>query len=296
MIDPDDDIDNDVHRESTLRMSRDLVRAAAHMTHTEARFLVDRYYAIQEMRKRADNQASAMSAEPHSVIVWLAGQSTVLEGQVKRALTSYTDHQDVGKWMKSIVGIGPVISAGLIAHLDIVRAPTVGHFYSFAGIAGADQTPWEKHTKRPFNADLKELCWKIGQSFMKFSGRDDCYYGHKYRRSKARYAEKNAAGDYAAQAAERLETQHISKSTDLYSHLACGRLPPAQIDARARRFAVKYFLSHAHLVMYWHHHHELPRMPYPHEHQRHTKFEPPPNVALVNGLEAALRAQGLLSH
>src|SRR6185312_11642646 len=99
------------------------------MSPDEARYLVDAYYLMQENRKRSDNQVRSMEAEPHTVIAWLAENSDMLEGQIKRALDKYTDAHVVGQWMKSIHGIGPVIAAGLMAHIDINKAPTVGHIW-----------------------------------------------------------------------------------------------------------------------------------------------------------------------
>ena len=155
------------HREPAIRLSRDLIKASSTMTTMEARYLVDAYYLMQDDRKRAHNQVRAMEEEPHSVIGWLAGQSETLEGQIKRALDSYSDSHPAGAWLKSNYGIGPVIAAGLLAHIDIRKAPTVGHIWRFAGLDPT--TKWEKGQKRPFNAELKTLCWKLGQSFMKFS-------------------------------------------------------------------------------------------------------------------------------
>ena len=159
--------------EAVSRMSKDIAAASITLTDVEARFLVDAYYAMQEGRKRATNQSRAMEGEPHSVINWLALQNDTLENQVKRALDKYTEAHAIGRWMKSIYGIGPVIAAGLMAHIDIKKATTAGHIWRYAGL---DPTvEWKKKTKRPWNAELKTLCWKIGQSFMKFSGRMNAF-------------------------------------------------------------------------------------------------------------------------
>ena len=175
--------------------------------------------------------------------------------------------------MKSQYGIGPVIAAGLLAHIDISRAPTVGHIWAFAGL---DPTrKWEKGQKRPHNAGLKTLCWKIGQSFMKFSNEDDCFYGKLYRQAKERYVAKNDAGDYKDQAAELLPK--FKKTTDAYKHLEKGQLPPAQIDARARRWAVKIFLSHMHEVWYELHHGVKPPCCFAVTMLGHAHYIPVPN-------------------
>jgi hypothetical protein len=283
-----------VPEEPLNRLTRDLIKATTTMSEQEARYLVDAYYLMQDDRKRAHNQVRAMTAEPHTVIAWLATNSQTMENQIKRALEAYTDAKPVGVWMKSIYGIGPVIAAGMLAHIDITRSPTVGHIYSFAGIAGADQKKWEKGKKRPFNADLRTLCWKVGQSFMKFHKEDACVYGHVYRAQKDVYVAHNEAGDYREAAARALVEKKYDKDTEAFAHYTAGHLPPAQIDARARRYATKRFLSHMHAVMYWNEYQQLPPNPYALDHLGHAHFVMMPNVELVPGLQEALKKKGLI--
>lgn len=247
--------------EPIQRMSRDIAAASKNLTDEEARYLVDAYYMMQDDRKRAHNQVRSLgeSQEPNSVLQWLADQSGTLEAQIKRALDKYTLSHQMGEWMRGIYGIGPVISAGLLAHIDIARAPTVGHIWRYAGL---DPTvKWEKGQKRPWNASLKVLCWKAGQSFMKFSNAEECYYGRIYRERKAMEIARNDAGGNAEAAAEG--AKRVAKSTEAYAHYVAGKLPPAQIDARARRYAVKLFLSHLHGAWYEKHHGTKPPLPYP---------------------------------
>ena len=118
------------------KLRRDLRAAARTLTEHEARYLVDAYYQLQRDRIRAAHQArqAGEQAEPHEVIRWLEGNTATLERNIRSALDAYTDAQPVGQWSKSICGIGPVLSAGLLAHIDITRAPTVGHIWRFAGL------------------------------------------------------------------------------------------------------------------------------------------------------------------
>jgi hypothetical protein len=118
------------------RLNRDLKVAALKLSDDEARFLVDSYYTMQEDRIRADHQRRSLEEtnQPHSVLEWLFNQSETLEKQIARALDSYSDASAIGLWAKSICGIGPVITAGLLSHIDIHQAPTVGHIWRFAGL------------------------------------------------------------------------------------------------------------------------------------------------------------------
>jgi hypothetical protein len=278
------------HQPAIKRLKRDLVEAAITLTDQEARFLVDAYYLSQDGRKRANSQIAAMSAEPHSLIAYVAESNETIENQIKRALQRYSENHPVGRWMMSIFGIGPVISAGMLAHINIDQAPTVGHIWRFAGL---DPTvKWEKKTKRPWNAALRTLSWKVGQSFMKFSGNEACTYGALYRKRKAFETARNESGQNAVTAAAILLEKNFKKNTEAYKSLSTGKLPPAQIDGRARRYAVKLFLSHMHSAWFFVKRGELPPEPYALAHQGHVHFIPLPNPEEIDGLREALRAKG----
>ena len=268
-------------------LHRDLVTAAATMSTEEARFLVDLYYSWQDDRKASDNQVNQMTKEPHGVLAWLADQSSDLEKQIVRALDSYVDARTpIGPWLKAHYGIGPVISAGLLAHIDITKCPTVGHIWRFAGLDPS--VKWLKATKRPWNASLKVLSWKIGQSFMKFSGKEECTYGAAYRARKEYEVVRNERGENAEAAARALKEKTYRKETDAYKAYIIGKLPPAQVDGRARRWAVKLFLSHVHCAWYFAEFGKLPPKPYVIEHLGHVHFVKPQHTDLVPGLTRAL--------
>jgi hypothetical protein len=331
--------------EPVNRMGRDLRAAAATLSDEEAKYLCDSYYTMQEDRKRAGGQQRALdkSGEPHQVINWLFAQSGTLEKQIKGALDVYTEHHIMGSYMRATYGIGPVLSAGLLAHIHmgdwchvchahsekaceqrqkdkkaavhhwqpVFSCPTVGHIWAFMGWAADGQKPWDKSTKRPFNAKLKVIGWKIGQSFMKFSGDERCYYGRVYKERKAYEVERNDRGALAEQAAKGAE--RVRKTTDawpwyagcypagtLAKYLATpekGRpgllaslkgepgsgtpmLPPGHIDARARRYAVKLFIAHLFEAWYERATGKPPPLPYPVAFLNHAHITPPPNETL----------------
>jgi hypothetical protein len=277
--------------ENIQRLRKDLKQASATLSEQEARFLVDAYYLFQEDRKRAHNQVRALgeNAEPHSVIQWLADQSRLLEGEIKKVLDTYAASKMVGQWMMAQHGIGPVIAAGMLAHIDIKKAPTAGHIWRYAGL---DPTlVWGKGQKRPWNADLKVLCWKAGQSFMKFSSSKSCFYGKLYRERKAYETQRNDSMANAALAAEYLTTKKFRDTTEAVKHLKAGKLPPAQIDGRARRYAVKMFLSHLQTAWWFAEFNKLPPAPYAMVHMGHAHVIEPPHADVVPGLEEALRGR-----
>lgn len=238
--------------EPITRLTNDLKTAAHTLSSSEARFLVDSYYMMQEQRKRTDNQVRALgeSGEPNTVIHWYAEQSYALEKQVARALDAYSGSNAVGRWMRDIDGIGPIIAAGLLAYIDIHKATTAGCVWRFAGLDPTQK--WEKGQKRPFNAALKTLCWKIGESFVKVKGKETDIYGKIYEQRKILEEEYNNSGQYKDQAAEYIKSFPAHAQKAIYLK---GMLPQGHLHSRAKRYAVKLFLAHLHEV--WRRHEGL---------------------------------------
>lgn len=255
--------------EPVQRLSRDLVIAARTLTPDEARFLVDTYYQMQGNRIRSHNQVVALSkgGEPHEVLKWFEDQDGTLERQIARALDQFSGASRLGEWARGNVGIGPVLAAGLLAHIDLEKAPTVGHIWRFAGL---DPTvSWEKGQKRPWNADLKTLCWKIGESFVKVSGNPEAFYGKVYAERKVLEQRRNAEGLFAEQAAAALVKKRYGKETLALKAYSDGRLPDAHVHARAKRYAVKLFLAHYH-ARGFEFAGKVPPLPYPIAHLGHV--------------------------
>lgn len=294
------------------RVSRDL-SSAKKMTLEEVRYAVDLYYQIQEFRKAAGNQVriagkETPEPEPSDFLAWTFSTMKTIEDTIKRALDRWTDDQPVSQWAKSINGIGPVIAAGLSARIDIDIARHAGQIFKFAGLVPG--VKWEKGQKRPWNADLKRLCWIIGQSFMKNRTREGDVYGQIYEQRKRMELIRNGAGDYAAQAKEKLDTVKIGKTTEAwawYSGCYPGKvlnewmeveetertrrqkelrgepgsgipmLPPGRIELRAERYAVKMFLSHWHSVAYQVRFGKKPDLPWIIQFGGHSDMLEPPN-------------------
>jgi hypothetical protein len=329
---PDDDDDNDDEMTDELfaqvmRLSAELKKASKELGDHEARFLVSSYYRKQKDRIRSNNQISAINRagrrDPHVVLDWYVKQNKMMEGQLKLALHAYARSRDMGQWLLSICGVGPVIAAGLLAHIDWTK-PTVGHIWNFAGLN--PNVKWLEGQTRPWNLDLKVVCWKAGMSFIKTQGKKKDFYGKFFAERKAYEVENNDRGLYANQAEEK--QKQVGKDTDAwlwyagcypagttgeYMKLAeryekkaltderakllkarkgkpgSGQrmLPPGHLNARALRWVVKLFLSHAHFVGLWLKAKKLAPRPYPIEHMGHVHVIPPPNMDKIVGLQEA---------
>lgn len=254
---------------------KDIRAMGTRMTDAEARLLVGYYYLAQENRKRFENQVRSLKDQPNMLLSFLGDQSSRIEEICRKALDDYTMTHPMGAWLRGIHGIGPVLAAGLLAHIDISKSKTAGHIWSFAGYN--PNMVWEKGQKRPFNMALKVLCFKIGDSFLKTSGSEKAYYGKLYQQRKAYEVERNETGQLAHRAEEELQKRKYSKETETYKCLIQGKLSPGHLDARARRWAVKIMLSHLQAEWWRREFNEEPPVPYALEHKGHVHYiEPPP--------------------
>ena len=299
-----------IFEEDIEKMTRDLAQSGADVGRDEARFLVSQYYNMQNQRIRFNNQKIQLhkEEEPNELITHFRKNFDVLEKQVQSTLRYYSRGDPVGRWLLSICGIGDVISAGLLSHIDIEKVNYAGQIWSFAGLS-PNQKEWTKGTKRPFNAELKKLCYKIGESFVKVQNNDKDVYGTMFVNRKADEWEKNLNGEYSEIATQKLANINIGKGTNAYKWYSgqvdmnwikelrennesfpesipkkalivngIPMLPPAHIHARARRYAVKIFLSHLFEVMFMNYHHARPPKPYIIQHGGHSRYMPPPNL------------------
>jgi len=232
------------------RLTKDLRRAASELSDQEAAYLVNGYYSIQELRIIAGNRSKALAKaeKPNLVSNWLYAQMEALEGQIRAALDKYGSSHRLGVWPRSIIGIGPVITAGLLAHTHSDHFSSPSKLWSFAGLNPAME--WKPGERRPFNADLKVLCYKIGESFIKFQNHPDDFYGKYFVKYRTAYRTKNDIGGFAERAADIIKAGRFKKTTEAHKHYTEGVLPPAHIHAMARRKTVKLFLSHYWQVSY----------------------------------------------
>lgn len=308
-------------------LNQDLITAAATMGPREARYNVDLFYQTQGIRKAAKEQGRSMDKgaqpiEPHLFLDYIHTNAARQERRIFQAMDVYSDQKAVGIWAKLNRGIGPVLAAGLMAHIDITRAPTVGHLWRFAGldptvewlgtergeevvkeacgtrgwgsravtedelalvanvvnrrmenIRNLAQDDAGKITpkslaaavaKRPYSANLKTLCWKIGESFKNFHKRDDCFYGHLYALRRDQERQWNLDGRFKEQAELKMSTPkgRPGPNTEAYKWYTDGKLPPSRIILRAQRWAVKIFLSHWQYVEYLDRYGVEPAKPY----------------------------------
>lgn len=113
----------------------------------------------------------------------------------------------------------------------------------------------------PFNARLKKACYLIGDTWNKNHNRPKSLYGRLYADRKAYETIKNERGDYADQAAKKLQDYNVTKK-NVKAVYVSGKLPAGHIEMRARRYATKILLSHLYEFWYIVEYGTAPRVPY----------------------------------
>ena len=242
-----------------VKMTKDLKSAASTLKKPDVKFLVEEYYRMQEQRIRFAHQMRTMKefGEPNELLDWMFNQTGSLERMVAGALDAYSKSNIVGDWLRSVPGIGPVLAAGLMAHLttapwrcknvalkgkkntpcteeqgpctdncgveDILYA---GQWHSFAGLN--PNVVWNSKERRPWNTPLKTLCFKIGESFVKVQSHKDDFYGGVFVERKNAEWERNFNGDNVKACEKKLATR-LGKSTNAYKWYS------GQIDAEWAR-------------------------------------------------------------
>lgn len=304
--------------EPIVRLNRDMIAALRRefpggVTDSHARFLVDVFHTTQKTRIRLNNQIKGLArdakatghhAEPSGVLESFHANYALMERNAETVLKYYVQTHPMFWFFENTLGVGPILAAELLAHIAIWRSPTVGHIYSFAGLN--PQQKWAKGARRPWNASLKTACWKIGQSFIKLSGRADSFYSQVYKQAKVRRWQKNLAGGFRNEAQASLAAKNYGAETDQVlwyggkcspdlarDMLEAGETPtakkclsdagtpmlsPGHINNQAAREAVKLFLSHLHECWY---EQEVgtPPAPFAIAIQGHAHYVPPPQKA-----------------
>lgn len=124
------------HLFELMGLTKEFKKGAADLGADEARHLVGGYYQMQEHRKSTANQKRATNSGDIEtpILDWMLGNIMVVERQIRLLLKHFADGSQFGVWAQSNLGIGPVLTAGLAAHIDITKAPTASALQRFAGL------------------------------------------------------------------------------------------------------------------------------------------------------------------
>ena len=188
------------------------------------------------------------------------------ENSLKKIIEDQTSKIPVCKWMQSLPGIGPNHSRQLYSMIDINKAPTVGHIWSYAGIDTGGKYR-EKGKKCTWNPQFRSRLFLVGESFIKAANTPDNIYYELYLEKKAIYNHRNKKSK--------------EPNKELIEIYESGKITDKHIDMMARRFMVKIFLSHLHYVWYKLEFGVEPPVPFAIAHLDHAHLYKVPNLDVV---------------
>ena len=189
------------------------------------------------------------SNDQDEVLIYFQGLILQIEEQIDNSLESFCLTTTTGKWLISNMGIGPVSATRLLSYLDIQKCRTPEHLWSYAGLSPKQSDK----SKSTYNSNLKEVCVDIGKNFVKYSSKQNCFYGKLYLQELDRRTDLNEKGEYLNLAKQSLESfnskdKNWLKDKPVYES---GKIPQQRLEAQAQRYAVKIFLAHLHAVVYY---------------------------------------------
>lgn len=263
------------------KYSKSVAQAAKVLERTQARTLVHLYYSNQRSRIAMGNRIIAFKKDGKAteVLDFMMNQFVLIEKYTSGLLNQYAKANYMGQWSSQICGIGPVLSAGLLAYVNLDIAQTAGDVWAYAGLAPGQVR--RKGVQVNHNPTFKTITWKIGESFVKNAHREHDIYGKVIKERRAYEDAKNQAGEYADQAKKILQEKNFEdKTTSVYKEYAAGRLPPAHLHSRCKRYAVKLFLAHYFEEAWEHRFGSSAPLPYPIVHMGHAHVIERPNVSV----------------
>jgi hypothetical protein len=201
---------------------------------TEMENLVSFYYQIEDTRvSLLDLNDSKNSQVFKSYSHYLKG----IENSTTPIFSDYNHSTVTGNWALQQPGIGQAASAALLSNVNINKAPTFESLWTYCGLNPSAAQPGS------WNPFLKNLTWKIGKSFATLP---DSFYGELYTKElDRRIKQRDASG---------ADTED------------------SRLEAQARRYATKIFLSHWHQIRYLEVTGEAPPVPF-----KSSSYIAPPN-------------------
>lgn len=252
--------------------------------------------SIQKCRINVGNQMGMLTklaafhdTERHPIAAMVAYQYLkAAEDIMDKNLKQYASMYAVGVWAQSICGVGPVFAASLLALLELKDRKYAGQFWAYAGLTGRyDWDVKQKGSKVQYNPELKALCFRIGESFIKCQSKPNCTYGQLYAQMVEYYTEKSEQGKFKELADLYLSKKNWNPEKETYKIYSQGKLPKSHIKSMARRYAVKRFLAHL-FEAYWYAEHYYDGLkdkcpnPYVEDHLGHHDIIHAPNLEIID--------------
>lgn len=228
--------------------------------------LTTMYKQYKEITREVARQKERVWAKNEDIAKAVVTDLEKIKRKIARAMKKELDKYSIWPWLEQVDGIGIASAAGLVAYIDklgIENIPTVSALWHYFGAYPVEGKA-VKRTKGStisYNPHAKTLALgEIGPNFVRSGG----FYRNVYDKEKAKQLGR------VFKPGELASKYNGYKKTDL--HLSKGHA-----DNRAKRKAVKLFLSHLYVI--WRQLKGLnTRPPYINEQLKHETYIEPPFI------------------
>lgn len=203
------------------------------------RALVEDYYDIQGTRIQAENRVRAyLQGTSDQTLPLLKSDSAKrlrgIEKDIVKDVKDFLKHHELWcNWLEGVKGIGPVLAGGLLAWFeDVENFATISKLWMYSGLGVSEEGRAMKRTrgeKIRYNPQVKVLCWKIGESFVKTKGG----YRELYEKFRDEYDRKWTSSEVCGSVGCKNKGK--------------GKCMDGHKFAAAKRKTVKVFLAHLHM-------------------------------------------------
>lgn len=216
---------------------------------TIIRELISVYHDMENISEKYKNRSKSISKldSPNDLLKLYREQIRNNKYSLAYIFKNYANNSISGRWTLSQYGVKPVHAATMLAYIDITKSPTVNSLWRYAGL----DPNYNKNNN--WNNELKFMSNKLREIFQSLQDSPASIYGQLYSVDLERRISKNDLKEYSEKAEQILETKNVDKNSVEYDALTEGYLSLNHIEAQAKRFAVKIFLSHYHAVAYQEH-------------------------------------------
>ena len=147
-------VNQDIELPQTYKLTTDIktkLYNLENISKEEVRTLTNLYYQVQDERKalieqiRSIDNGKASKGENNNVNLLILNYTlsniSTLEAGIFDALSIVIESSELGRWLTSIIGVGPAIAAGLMSYFDIEGRNYSSQFISYAGL-NDNNRPW----------------------------------------------------------------------------------------------------------------------------------------------------------
>ena len=151
----------------------------------DAALVVERLRVGARLRQVHLAKKSNIDPETDGLLVQLEELEKYIDDRVGDIIEDHPAYP----WFSLVRGIGRENIAKVVGLIDITKAPTISSLWMFAGLAPDEAGKAMKRTKGQklrYNSQLRSMCWRLGSSLKRATGK---YYDY-YIKEKIKYARR----------------------------------------------------------------------------------------------------------